>query len=260
MKRIAYLALLKASALSPASTVLNAGDLAVIGYNSSNPDTVAIVALKALQAGTSFTLTDYGWKSEGVLRTGGEGYITATLNLDLALGSVFFIQREVSGQITSSLEASAFSFVWDGGSNPEFAPSAAGDGVILFQGPFDDGTGAVSGNLIYAINADNTAPNVDGWQSTATNSNTSALPTGLVNGKTAIGLAPVTEFDNYIYVGTRTGTVDELLAAIGNLSNWQGRDSTVYSFDTTSFNVVPEPATMALLGLGVLPLIKRRRR
>ena len=42
---------------------------------------------------------------------------------------------------------------------PEFSPSTSGDGVILFQGPFDDTSGVVSGNLIYAINADNTSPN-----------------------------------------------------------------------------------------------------
>lgn len=260
MKITAILGLIAVTALSSASTILSAGDLAIIGYNSSNPDTVAIVALKAIQAGTSFTLTDYGWKDTGTLRTGGEGYITATLNQDLALGSVFYIQRETVGSITSSLGGSAFSFVWDGGATPEFSPSTSGDGVILFQGPFDDTSGVVSGNLIYAINADNTSPNTDGWQSTASNSNTSALPTGLVNGKTAIGLATATELDNYVYVGTRTGTADELLAAIGNVNNWQGRDTTVYTFDTTSFNVVPEPASFAVLGLGLVSLIKRRRK
>jgi len=250
-----------------AQTILTAGDIAIFGYNSSNPDTVKMVTMVDLEANTTFTMTDYGWRSDSnTLRVGGEGWITVRVGTAVAAGTVLGLQRENDGSLTSNTGLLVDAF--DGPANaPEFNPSAAGDGVILFQGPFDTTTGVVSGNLIYAINADNTGAPANGWQTTATNSNTSALPTGLVDGFTAIGLARTdgdaawaTEFNNYRYTGTRTGTRTELLNSIGSRANWEGQDDPVYDFDKTAFTVVPEPMTLGALGLGVAALVRRRNR
>ncbi len=253
-------------ASASAQTMLSAGDLAIVGYNSSNPDTVKMVTMVNLEANTTFTLTDYGWLSTtNALRVGGGGYVTVRLSSAMAAGSVLGIQREDDGTWTSN--SGLVADVWDGGANPEFAPSAAGDGIIVFQGPFDDTTGVVSGNLLYAINADGGTAPANGWQANATSSNTSALPTGLVDGTTALGLVRTdgdatwaTEFNNYRYIGTRTGTRTELLSSIGSRANWEGIDTPAYEFDKTAFQVVPEPMTIAALGLGLAAVARRRNR
>ena len=57
------------------------------------------------------------------------------------------------------------------------------------------------------------------WQSDATTSNTSALPTGLVNGSTAVAVAECTG-NNHRYTGSTSGSKSDLLSEIGNKSNW----------------------------------------
>lgn len=263
MKKAIALSALAAVSGSALATTLAAGDLAIVGYNSTNPDQLAVVALKAMDAGTVFTYTDYGWKADGTLRVGGEGYITVTLNQAITLGQVMTFSSDANGVVSNV----AASFVYDGQPNtPQFAPSAAGDGTHIFQGAFDDSTGEFSGTSIFAINADGTDTPANGWQADSTNSNTSALPDQLTEGLNAIGMVRTdgdadwaTEYNDYIYIGIRTGTQLELLTAISNRSNWVGQDA-LYQFDTSDFEVVPEPATMTLLGLGALAALRRKRK
>lgn len=267
MKRAMLLAL-SALATVPAvaQTDLNAGDLALISYNASNPDVMGFVSLTGFTAGTSFIMTDYGWLSDtNTFRFGGEGYIKATATRDFAVGEVFVITSEGGVGVSGS----GFTYEFDGtATTPQFAPSAAGDGVILFQGEIDDVASSWSGELLFALNAEATSADALGWQPTATNSNNSGLPTGLSNGLNAIGLVRPgsgiteweTEFDNYNYIGTRMGTQSELLASITDRANWTGQDSPVFNIDTAAFQVVPEPATMAALGIGIAAVLRRRRK
>ena len=265
MKRAMLLAL-SALATVPAvaQTDLNAGDLALISYNASNPDVMGFVSLTGFTAGTSFIFTDYGWLTDtNTFRFGGEGYIKATATRDFAVGEVFVISSESGVGVSGS----GFKYEYEGtATTPQFAPSAAGDGVIIFQGDIDDAAATWSGELLFAVNAEGTGADALGWQATATNSNNSGLPTGLTNGLNAIGFVRPgsgiteweTEYDNYNYVGTRTGTQAELLASITDRANWIGQDSPVFDIDQSSFQVVPEPASMAALGLGVIALLRRR--
>ncbi len=77
---------------------------------------------------------------------------------------------------------------------------------IAYQGTESNPT------FLYALNSQNSS-----WQSDATSSTTSALPTGLINGQTAIAL---NEIDNAVYSGTTSGTKAELLAEISDRTNW----------------------------------------
>ncbi|MCB1560855.1 MAG: cadherin-like domain-containing protein [Xanthomonadales bacterium] len=86
-----------------------------------------------------------------------------------------------------------------------------------------------SPTVIYAANSEGT-----GWQADATSSNTSALPTGLVDGTTAVALTP--EADNWAYTGTTSGTPAELLAAIGNVANWTSDNTNPVAYPS-SFTV-----------------------
>ncbi len=267
-KVILSAAVVMATVSAFAQTDLNAGNLALVSYNSSNPDVMGFVSLSGFTAGTSFIFTDYGWLSaENTFRFGGEGYIQATATRDFAAGEVFVISAESGIGVTGE----GFNYTFDGTATvPQFAPSFAGDGVIVFQGEIDDPNQTWSGELLWALNAEATGADEFGWQTTSTNSNTSGLPAGLTNGFNAIGMVRPTsfdpnwqiEFDNYNYVGIRTGTQAELNAALTDRANWLGQDLPVFSVNTDAFNVtpVPEPATLTVAGVAALLAMARRRR
>ncbi len=181
------------------ATTLSAGDIAIIGFNFDNPDELSFVLLTDITAGTEITFTDNGWQSSGEFRAN-EGTFTWTAASDFTKGSV--INSDVSG----------------------VAFSGSGDQIIAFQGLSDTPT------FIYALNSEGSGI----WQTDATSSNTSALPTGLTNGETAVALD---EIDNAVYNGTTSGTKAELLAAISNKDNWLGSDSDRQTLPTGKFTV-----------------------
>lgn len=272
MKKFLMLSLSMLAVVSQAQTTFVAGDLAIVGYNSSNPDDVAIVSLIDFTAGTTFYMTDYGWRAANDgWRGGGEGWIKLTATRDYAAGEVFVVRRENAGATPPivGLTNADFTYDWDGGATPEFAPNGSGDQVFLFQGDFTDSNATATpatltgGSIIFGLNAEGSNAGANGWQADATGSQNSALPNTLVEGTTAVGLFPnnTGELANAAYNRVLTsGTREELLAAIANRSNWTTNASLI-TFDTTAMTVtpVPEPGTMIVLGLGIASLIRRRK-
>ena len=168
---------------------LQPGDIAIIGFNFDNPDELGFVALVDIPNGTEIKFTDNGWLAAGGFRPG-EGTHTWTAPSIVTAGSVV--------NITTS--------------GPAF--STDGDQIIAYQGT------EASPTLIYALNSEGAGV----WQAEATSAQTSALPTGLNNGLTAIAL---NEVDNGYYSGTTSGTKAELLAAISNPTNWTTNDGRI---------------------------------
>ncbi|MEA5471001.1 ExeM/NucH family extracellular endonuclease [Spirulina sp. 06S082] len=169
------------------ATTLAAGDLAILGFNFDNPDTFAFVLLTDVSVGTKINFTDKGWRNDGSFRDY-EGIDSWTADTDKAAGTIV--------SVTST--------------NLRFATE--GDQLIAYQGI------ETNPNFLYAINSEGSD-----WQSDATNSHTSALPTGLTEGINAIAF---NEVDNAVYRGTTSGTKNELLAAIADPSNWLGSNNT----------------------------------
>jgi predicted extracellular nuclease len=195
---------------------LAAGDIAIVGFASDDPDRFAFVALAAIPAGEQIFFTDNGWLSTNAFRTG-EGTLTWTA----PAGGV------AAGSVVTWTSGVGFSLGAGGTTGPAF--STAGDQIIAYQGT------AASPTLIYALNDEGAGV----WQATATDSNTSALPLGLINGTTAVALP---EFDNYAYTGPTSGTKTELLAAIGNAANWSATDVLPAPAFPTAFSVGGGPA------------------
>ncbi len=183
-----------------AATTLSAGDIAIVGFNFDNPDEFAFTPLVDIGAGTEINFTDNGWQAADTFRAN-EGTFTWTAPTNIAAGTI----------INPTVSSILF--------------SASGDQIIAYQGDSSNPT------FIYALNSEGN-PGV--WQSDSTSSNTSALPTGLVNGETAVALD---EIDNAIYTGITSGTQAELLAAIGDNSNWSGSNSTRQTMPTNPFSV-----------------------
>ncbi|MGE8320310.1 MAG: ExeM/NucH family extracellular endonuclease [Comamonas sp.] len=208
-------ALLLAALPAAAQTALQAGDVAVVGFRSDTPDGVSLVLLRGVDADTEIRITDNGWLQAGGFRSG-EGVLVWKATEALPAGTVVHL----GSADTKAPTASAGSVSVAG----SFNLASGGDSLIVYQGS------EAAPSLLYAVN--NTSGG--GWQADAANSNTSALPPGLVAGTTALALA---QKDNYAYSALlRQGTAAELRATIGAAGNWSG-DSTAVPAPPDAFDV-----------------------
>ncbi len=189
--------------------MLFAGDIALIGFKSDNPDDFSFLVLTDIPAGEAILFTDNGALADGSLRSG-EGTLRWTAPSDLPAGTVV------------SLLADAVQFDAISGS---LALSSSGDQILAYQ---DDAGTPV---FLFALHSNGT-----GFDADATSSNTSALPAGLTLGESAVA---VPEADNISYTGPTTGTAAELRAAIGDVNNWTA-DDTSYTPPPASFVVTPD--------------------
>ncbi len=188
---------------------LSPGDLGIAGFNSDNPDDFVLVALTDISSGTTFKFTDNGWKlPENEFRTG-EGMHIVTLTTDVSCGTNMYLNASsvvnVSGAPLGTVDTPG----------NDFLLSTGGDQILVYQG--DETTPS----FITAVNFEGSGV----WQSTASNSNTSGLPTGLTNGTNCIALF---ESDNGSYDCTAgAGTAAEILDDICNTNNWTMSNSRV---------------------------------
>lgn len=223
-----------------ANAVIQSGDIALVGINSDNPDSFTIVALRDLAVNESFSFADSGLLSTGGFR-GSEGAKTLTLTSAVSAGKVIsFTGASIASATVGGTSVGAISV---NGDQSNFALNTDGDQLFLFTGDFATPT------LIAGYDIANA-----GWSTTATNATSSAQPTGVPS-------AYLGSLDNAEYTGTRTGTRAQLLAELYKESNWTPQN-TLITLNTGDFTVqaVPEPASMAVLGLGLVGIIKRRRK
>lgn len=166
---------------------LKPGDCAVAGFRTDNPDDFAVVLLAPIGTGEMVFVTDDGVRATGSLRRG-EGILSYTATQPVAAGAVLRLAN-----FTESEEG-------------RFALSGSGDQVIVFVG------GIEKPEFVCALS------NRGAWESDASSSITSALPTGLTDGVNALSFPNI---DNGAYTGaTRRGSPEDLRAAIHDLSNW----------------------------------------
>ncbi|MGE7416082.1 ExeM/NucH family extracellular endonuclease, partial [Methylobacterium tarhaniae] len=179
------------------ATTLAAGDIAIVGYDATNPDDFAFVVLRDVEAGTAISFTDNGWSSStNALRTS-EGTYTYTAPTALAAGTVI---RPTTDSTANGTNSPAFTA-------QNFALSTSGDQILAYQGT------AASPTFLYAINV---ADGGTTFAANGTNANTSALPPGLTPGLTAVALPSA----NGRYAGPTSGTRDQILASVGATSSW----------------------------------------
>ncbi len=202
-----------------AAAVVGAGDLAIIGYNSANPDEFRIVFLSSASASDTVSFTDNGWLSSGSFRTG-EGSLTYTVQTGgISAGSTV---NWANGQSISGTG-------WSGNNPTNFAFNASGDSLIAYTGTLG------SPSLVYGLQQ-GTA-----WNANATSAATSAEPGTLVSGVTTglIGGA------NGYYAGMTSGTKALLQVAIGNVTNWTSSSSAVSSSNFASSFSIGSSASLA---------------
>ncbi|MBN4051582.1 hypothetical protein JYU16_02095 [bacterium AH-315-M05] len=195
-------------------TELSAGDIAIVGFNTTDPDEFTFVLLTDVVAGTTINFTDRGWKSDNTFypTSTGEGVVIWTApGGGLTCGTEIMI----TPPSTASLGTAA-----DGAGT--FSLAMAGDQILAYQGPEDNPI------FIFGLNDYDAG---GAWQADATTAQESAIPTGLTDGTNAIGITP--DLDNGKYdCSTTTGTAAELLTAICSNANWSTSDT---RFDLTVY-------------------------
>ena len=110
-------------------TTLVAGDLAIIGFNSDDPDQFAFVLLVDIESGTEITFTDSGVKSDDTFR-GGEGAIKFTASSNYSAGSIITYTGP-----QSALPSGDFTEANDGNvGNNDMNLSNKGDQIFAYKG------------------------------------------------------------------------------------------------------------------------------
>ena len=252
MRRLAGILAIAAVAGAAIADILP-GDITIIGFRSDNDDAISFVTWKAISAGTSVYFTDAGFFNDGTLRDS-EDIMSWTAPVGgVTAGTVILI----------SCPAAASSA--DVGTTTGNLPglSTSGDQIFVGLTQFPDLTdttkpgSSYSGTLIYGLDFNGTA----GWDSDATGTSSSALPTALDGQYLNFGLATI---DNGQYTGSRSAqTVDQFKALIHNSANWTVEDAGTTTLSSTDFAIIPEPGSAGLLtlaGLGFAFLRLRRRK
>ncbi|MEO1293225.1 MAG: calcium-binding protein, partial [Pseudomonadota bacterium] len=176
---------------------LNAGDIAIVAFNSDGTDGFAFVALTDIPPNEEIKFTDNGWGADGTLTTN-EGTRTWTApDEGVPLGTVVSITNRSAnvGTATGSINL-----------------PGGGDQILVYQGD------ETAPTFLFAVNYTGSG----GWQSDADTALNSAVPTGLVDGVTALAFSHA---DNYAYTGVLIGLLDDIKAEIANTANWSGNNS-----------------------------------
>ena len=179
----------------PCFAQLLPGDIAIVSYNADGVEEFSFVATVDIPGGEVLKFTDNGWLNTGSFR-GGEGTITWTAPpTGVPCGTIVRFNDNVADA---------------GQSSGSMALAGSGDQILVYQGS------SAAPSFVYALNNEGSRV----WQANATDTRTSSLPTGLLEGFSAFALQ---EVDNIAYDGTLTSASRALiLDAISDFHNWTG--------------------------------------
>lgn len=229
------------------SFALGAGDIAIVGFNTDGDDDFAFMLLSDITASTSINFTDNGWT--GSEFNSNEGTVTWTAGSYLEAGTIITVNNPDGG--SSPPISTSTGLISRSGS---FNLSGSGDQIFAFEGTAD---------FIYGMTTNGT-----GWDSNASSTNRSALPSSLTLGTTAIahGISGAVDPDNGVFdfanAAPSVATASNWLNAISNRQNWLYGDNEALVMPSGSFEIstVPSPAaglgTLSLIGI---TLLRRRR-
>ena len=250
------LAAMTATLLSSSSFgALMAGDVAIVGFQASGvtTDSVSFVTFVDLAAGTTLYFTDNGWTGSafrGVLATDGDGnenLMRFTVVNTIVAGTI------IGSKTTSADYAWALSGLVGAGTSAyaQLSLSSTGEQVTILEST--NSSNPIFSGFTALYNFDNTSA-----YETATTSQTGSLPTGLVQGTSAVLLTSLANSALFNLNTLTSGTQAEWLAAIGNAANWTTGNGTADA-GSGFINVVPAPGALALLACAGMVGSRRRR-
>lgn len=233
-------------------THLTAGDIAIVGYKaaSGNKGELAFVILKDINAGTSISISNRGWKSNGDFNTSGNGspfgiddVFSWTATDPHTTGTIFKLGSD--GKVTtviSGVETEVGTTEQHLGTDGDWDLSPAGDSVLIYNGATATHPADGSIDWITGLNTNGIA-NAAGWAVGGGNSYCE-LPTPIIGlnidvtgGDYTLNLADI---NHGTYIGNATGSVETVRTSINNYQNWDLNESNPYflynSNDTVNTN------------------------
>jgi predicted RNA-binding protein with TRAM domain len=218
--------------MNPTST-LAAGDVAIVGINSANPDMFSMVFLKDVSANTAINFTDNGFTASTTTRTG-EGFLTYTVpSGGHAAGTVV--------TWTNGMNISGTGWSTNNPSNMAF--NGSGDQLFIFTGSTANWSTLSGITLLYGLNYGTVLSSTSGAANTVQPS-TSLLPSS-----SWLNLGSATYANTYFANGITStssvsisGTSATLLSYfVDGTNKWFGNTSTAATFPTFSISVSTSP-------------------
>jgi hypothetical protein len=217
-------------------TTLSVGDVSVIGFNSANPDKIAIILLKDITANTVINITDNGFTALTTARTG-EGFLTYTAPSNQPAGTVLFW---TNGQSITGTG-------WNSAAPTNFALNASGDQLFIFQGNTANWGTQTGITLLWGGNF--------GTALSATSSAANTVQPSALTGAAFLNLPTASSANTYFANGstnttsvTLSNSASNLFTTFGDASKWFGASSTSVTFPTYSITVVSNTPTITTTG------------
>ncbi|MBD2464131.1 ExeM/NucH family extracellular endonuclease [Oscillatoria sp. FACHB-1407] len=233
-------------------TILNPGDIAIIGFRSGAPDGLAFVTFKDLDAGTMLGFTDASYQQPNTPGSwrGGENFAVWTATTAVPAGTVVvlsFPNTPPSTTDNGSVSSAGLSGI--SGSGDQIFVYQRADGTVATSSPFTatvtqtTWNAANGGSLLFGINVASTGGFVTSGTVNLNSTNTSYVPDAnsgagaLALGSTALSITSSGIIANAQYNGSRTGlSIDEFKAQILNQSNWTAVDAASGALNSADFS------------------------
>lgn len=195
---------------------LKPGDVAVVAFQSDNPDKISLVATVDIAPGTVIKVTDDAWDNDAASPYGGA-----------FRGSEGVVSYTVTG--TTWRAGSVVTYSGDGASTPaigwatergSLALATGGDQLLVYAGT------DLEPSFLWAVHfADSD------WHPDPDSTSHTSLPAGLHDGATALLLE---HKDQYVYEGPRSAVRYSLLPRLADPAHWHG-------WDTATQGTYPDP-------------------
>ena len=245
-KKLFFLTVLLSFFGSKAQTVLNAGDIAIIGIKTNNNtdagnDAVKLLTLRELSCDTRFIVTDNNWNSatNNWFCNDDEFALELTVTSTILAGSIIYIDLDAAGgpvnSSTGALTKVSLGNPW--GTN--FGLNSGGDNVIVLQGT------RANPRFIYALRHNGTFAAGGDCSSGGTPRNNTGLPSGLTLVSSAVQMASSQNQWHYDCASASTSRYINnratLLSNISNNTNWISTAGQQWNTNSCVFNILDQP-------------------
>jgi hypothetical protein len=234
---ITFFLLLCTAKKSIAQTTLAAGDVAVVGINSANPDKFSVLLLKNITTGTVINFTDNGFTGTNTTGRTGEGFLTYTAPSGQAAGTVLTWTNGMSITGTG----------WSSAAPTNFALNASGDQMFVFQGSTANWATQSDVTLLFGMNFG------IALSGTTNAANTLQPSTAILPASAWLNLPTAANANGYFANGssatssvTFSGTASAVLALIVDATKWVGTSGTAATFPAYSFTIGAVIPTVSL--------------